>query len=139
MRPLSNPSETSLLPTAKLRTIISNIVLPRYQDTGRLRGYCLLTFKDAESKLKAKERNKQILDGRYLDITEPVRKQKITDADIKDMRRKITDDMRTVFVKNLPYDCTENEVGDFFGSCGKILNVRFVFNSVSGKFKGWGH
>jgi len=111
-------------------------VLPRYQDSGRLRGYCLLSFKDAESKLKAKERHKQILDGRYLEISEPLRKAKMTEADIRSMKRKITDDMRTVFVKNLPYDCTENEVGDYFGPCGKIENVRFVFNSVSGNFKG---
>lgn len=47
--------------------------------------------------------------------------------------------MKTIFVKNIPYDATENDLGDFFSSCGKIANVRFVFNSLNGKFKGFAY
>lgn len=36
---------------------------------------------------------------------------------------------KTLFIKNLPYDTTEDEVGDAFRSYGKIANVRFVYNS----------
>jgi RNA-binding proteins (RRM domain) len=40
-------------------------------------------------------------------------------------------------VKNLPYDITEDEVGDFFRSCGQINNVRFVYNQTKSHFKGY--
>ncbi len=123
----------------KSRNLTRVLVLPRYQDTGRLRGYCLVTFKDAAAKEKSKEMHKQVLDGRYLEISEPTKKAGISEDEIREMRKKITEDMRTIFVKNLPYDCTENEVGDFFRPCGKIANVRFVFNSVHGNFKGLGN
>lgn len=45
--------------------------------------------------------------------------------------------MKTVFVKNLPWDLKEEELGDFFHPCGKIENVRFVYNSSNGNFKGF--
>jgi RNA recognition motif-containing protein len=43
----------------------------------------------------------------------------------------------TIFVKNLPYDCTEDEVGDFFAKFGKIENVRFAIHPVLKHFKGY--
>lgn len=39
----------------------------------------------------------------------------------------------------MPYDCTEDEVGDFFAECGKINNVRFSYNSSKNHFKGFGY
>ena len=43
----------------------------------------------------------------------------------------------SVFLKNLPYDITEDEVGDAFRHCGAIANVRLVYNSQKGHFKGY--
>lgn len=43
---------------------------------------------------------------------------------------------RVVFVKGLDYKMTENDVGDLFKDCGKIQNVRLVYNSQLGHFKG---
>ncbi len=33
---------------------------------------------------------------------------------------------RTVFVKNLPYDCTEEDVSESFMVCGKIAKVSVI-------------
>ena len=38
---------------------------------------------------------------------------------------------RTIFVKNLPYDVMEDEVGDRFRWCGVINGVRFAYNSAT--------
>lgn len=46
-------------------------------------------------------------------------------------------DCTTIFIKNLPYDSSEDEVGDLFRHCGKIENVRFVFHSQKKHFKGY--
>ena len=37
--------------------------------------------------------------------------------------------LNEIIVKNLPYDCTEDQLGDHFSDCGKIINVRFIKNS----------
>ena len=43
---------------------------------------------------------------------------------------------RTIFIKNLPYDCTEDEVGNLFKHCGKIESIRFAKNTLNKNFKG---
>lgn len=46
-------------------------------------------------------------------------------------------EINQIIVKNVPYDATEDQLGDFFTDCGKINNVRFIKNSVNNKFKGF--
>ena len=43
----------------------------------------------------------------------------------------------TAFIRNLPYESTEKEIGDKFRSCGKIKGIRMVYNSKNKKFKGF--
>lgn len=43
---------------------------------------------------------------------------------------------RTVFVKGFPYSINEDALGDAFRSCGEILNVRIVYNSINKNSKG---
>lgn len=45
---------------------------------------------------------------------------------------------RSIFVRNLPYDTTEDAFGDFLEKkCGKILNIRFIYHSKLQHFKGF--
>jgi len=41
--------------------------------------------------------------------------------------------MRRLFVKNLPYDATEAEVGNLFKACGKVREVRIPMNAGHSK------
>jgi len=43
---------------------------------------------------------------------------------------------RTIFIKNLPFDLNEQELGDKFTNCGEIKSIRFVYNSQHHHFKG---
>jgi len=45
----------------------------------------------------------------------------------------------TIFIKNLPYDVTEDEVGDKFKPCGDIKSIRFVYNTIHNHFKGFAY
>jgi RNA recognition motif-containing protein len=45
----------------------------------------------------------------------------------------------TIFVKNLPYELTADQIGDSFRPCGKISNVRMVYNTVTEQFKGFAY
>ncbi len=50
---------------------------------------------------------------------------------------KPPEDCHNVFVKGLPYQITEEKVGELFAPCGSIVAIRFVHNSVTKVFKGF--
>eukprot|EP00951_Prasinocladus_malaysianus_P048447 scaffold658656_cov36-Prasinocladus_malaysianus.AAC.1 len=45
----------------------------------------------------------------------------------------------TVFIKNLPYRITEDEMYEFFGDCGEVYAVRIATDRETGLAKGFGH
>ena len=55
-------------------------MLPRYQDSGRLRGYCLLTFRAAAGVENALKLDRAVLDGRYLEISAAQKKPVVKKA-----------------------------------------------------------
>lgn len=75
------------------------------------------------------------LRGRYIEVKEP-RGRKKPAQDFRSLRDKIKEGVKTIFVNNLPYDISEQEIGDCFYACGKIENIRMVYNSSRGHFKG---
>lgn len=111
---------------------IHQITLPKYQDTGRCLGYAHVEFtskKDFENGLK---KNKESLGGRYIDIAPSKGKNTKQVINKKDPPA----DCRTIFVGNLPYDVTEDQVGDRFRKFGEIEQVRFATNYKTKQFKG---
>jgi len=114
---------------------ITEMKLPRFQDSGRLLGYGHITFADEDARKKALELNNQKIGGRYIDIKP---------AKGENARQVVSnytgaDATKTIFVKNLPYDITEDEVGDLFRHCGAIDNVRLVYHPFHKHFKGFGY
>lgn len=75
------------------------------------------------------------LRGRYIEIKEPRGRKKAV-VDLHNLKSKIREGVRTIFVNNLPYNISEQEIGDHFRICGKIENIRMVYNSAKGHFKG---
>jgi RNA recognition motif-containing protein len=76
------------------------------------------------------------LRGRYIEVKEP-RGRKRNTNDLRSLKMKIKEGVRTIFVNNLPYNISEQEIGDYFRVCGKIENIRMVYNSSKGHFKGY--
>ena len=89
---------------------------------------------------KALKLNNKVLDNRYLEIS-MAEGRKLFDKQksLEEKKASITPETLTVFVKNLPYDATADEIGDFFRDCGKIRDVRLVYNSVNNNFKGFAY
>jgi len=50
---------------------------------------------------------------------------------------EVPENCNTIFIRNLPYDSTEEEVGNIFKPCGEISSIRFVYNSNLNHFKGF--
>ncbi|CAJ0578064.1 unnamed protein product, partial [Mesorhabditis spiculigera] len=44
----------------------------------------------------------------------------------------------SVYVGNLPYQTTENDLGNFFSQAGQVTNVRIVYDRETGRAKGFG-
>ncbi|KHN75713.1 Cleavage stimulation factor subunit 2 [Toxocara canis] len=45
---------------------------------------------------------------------------------------------RSIFVGNLPYSAREQDIADFFGQIGPVVNVRIVFDRETGRPRGFG-
>eukprot|EP00744_Colponema_vietnamica_P021517 GILI01030762.1.p1 GENE.GILI01030762.1~~GILI01030762.1.p1 ORF type:complete len:291 (-),score=63.28 GILI01030762.1:43-915(-) len=115
---------------------ITSIRLPQYRDTGRCLGYAHVEFSDESALKEALKLNGQRLGGRYLDI------QASRDKDVKQTavnKNAVPTGCRTVFVKQISYHATEDDIGDAFSWCGKVKSVRMVMDPVKGHFKGFAY
>jgi len=128
--------------------------LPKWQDTGRLRGFGHIVFRSKESRQKALTD----LDGlhmgkRYLTIRPPNDPKPGTTmgtiaagaggdgAVPAPAPREQPDGCNTVFIRNLPYDATEDDIKETFRPCGKIVDggVRLARNYSTRESKGFGY
>ena len=44
----------------------------------------------------------------------------------------------SVYVGNIPYQTTEDDLGQFFSQAGQVTNVRLVYDRETGRPKGFG-
>ncbi|CAD8117352.1 unnamed protein product [Paramecium sonneborni] len=111
---------------------ILSIKLPRYQDSNRLLGYGHITFNDQDAVQKALALNGSQIGSRYIDVKEA--------KGIQSQKPSVPPpDCLTIFVKNLSYDLNADQIGDSFRPCGKVANVRMVYNTVTKNFKGFAY
>lgn len=118
---------------------IERVNLPKYQDSERNIGYCHVRFDSKDGRRKAMRLDGKYLNHRYLKI-EKAKGHKAISKFFCNLEKRVDPeevDSVTIFVKNLPYDSNEDEIGDFFSQCGKIQQIRMVYNSVHEHFKGY--
>lgn len=116
---------------------IELIKLPKYQDSGRNIGYAHIYYTKDESASKALELDNCTMGKRYLNVSLANKNSEQLNKSEKINPNDVPIDCLTAFIRNLPYETTEKEVGDKFRSCGKIKDIRFVYNSKNKKFKGF--
>ena len=116
---------------------IEIIKLPKYQDSGRNIGYCHIYYSSSESASKALELDNYTIGKRYLSVSLANKNYEELNKSEKINPNDVPIECITAFIRNLPYDTTEKDVGDKFRSCGKIKAIRFVYNSQNKKFKGF--
>jgi len=116
---------------------IDIIKLPKYQDSGRNIGYCHIYYSSPKSASKALELDNYTIGKRYINVSLANKSSDQLNKTEKINPNDVPVDCITAFIRNLPYESTEKEVGDKFRSCGKIKAIRFVYNSQTKKFKGF--
>ena len=80
-----------------------------FQDSGRCRGYCFITFSSHEEAEKALSKDKQHIGNRYIDVALST----ASDEDTPKIGGKdvvVPIDCHCIFVKGIPYDTTEEQV-----------------------------
>ena len=115
---------------------ITDIRLPRWQDSGRARGYCHVDLESAEALEKALALDRSDFGKRYL---------RIKKANARSSPSQAAPDgsppegCTTLFVKNLPYETDEDTVEEAFVRFGEVASVRLARWNHTGKLKGFGY
>ena len=124
---------------------IVQIRLPTWHDSSRLLGYGHILFSNAASRKKALELDGTYLKNRYIKVQEPLTPkvlQKSVHSEEGSSSNKVIKapaGCKTVFVKNLPYDATENDVIESLRVCGPINKVRLAVWGHTEQLKGFGY
>ena len=123
---------------------ILQLRLPVWQDSGRLRGFGHVVFASKETRTRAlsSEVNGKELGGRYITVKEANAPRAGTTIGAALGGRPVREQpkgCKTVFVRNLPYTATEEQILEAFRVCGKILDggVRIARNHMTGQSKGF--
>ena len=88
-----------------------------------------MLFKTKEAFDKAIGMNKQKMGARYLDIQPSAGKSGSQGPqDNQSIAESMPEDCKTLFVKNLPYEFKEDDIGDRFRPFGEIAEIRVGYN-----------
>ena len=101
-----------------------------------LRGKAFVKFSTQESQEKALALDQTDMNGRPLRIETPKnRMQFAQDRSDKTARHKWDqDDVFEAFIGNVSFDSTEQELNEFFGQCGNLINVKLLRGKAFVKF-----
>ena len=91
-------------------------------------GYAHVTFTKKEAYERALKKSGKELGGRYLDIKEAAGVSRPDPTMAKDMAESMPADCKTLFVKGLPYEFKEDDIGDRFRRFGEIKAIRIAYN-----------
>lgn len=119
---------------------VKEVRMPRYQDSGKPRGYAHVVFDNAGSIPKALELDGKYLFGRYLTVR-VAETPRTVELALKEKAsvKKAVKGCRTIYIKQLPYDVEEPAIRAALASCGTITSVRLPVWNHTKKLKGFGY
>ena len=128
-----------------------------FQDINE-RPFAIIVFADAESANKAKEEmndkklNKSDENSLYVDLLQKKsERRRMLTTKIGDINNKLNQEFKNcnLYVKNLPYDLTEEKLKEIFSKCGEVKSVKIdkylLQTKINGQFveketsKGFGY
>ncbi|RLN87357.1 hypothetical protein BBJ28_00001439 [Nothophytophthora sp. Chile5] len=121
---------------------VREVRMPRYQDSGKPRGYAHVVFEDEAALEKALKLDGKYLFSRYLSVRRaeaPRSAELALKEQSQNATKKAVKGCRTVFIKQLPYDVEEDAVRAALASCGTVTSVRLPFWNHTKKLKGFGY
>eukprot|EP01038_Epipyxis_sp_PR26KG_P011291 gene11291-15148_t len=130
---------------------IISIRLPKWHDSGNLKGYGHIEFKNSKCASQALELTGQYLGNRYVTVDRPMQprilqsvpetntsSKVISEENLRKLKNK-PPGCRKIFIKNLPYDITEEKIKNSFMIYGPITNIRLASWGHTNNKKGFGY
>ncbi|KAM4616129.1 putative RNA-binding protein 19 [Polymixia lowei] len=120
-------------------------------ESGNRTGYVYVDLHSDEQVEKALKKNNDYMGGRYIEVfrvntckDKAWRDKREKEID-RDFTRKLKDDEEEedvaesgrLFIRNLPYTCTEQEIKDLFSKHGPLSEVLFPIDNLTKKSKGF--
>lgn len=105
---------------------IEELKFPTFPDSGRSRGYAFIIYSDPDSAEKSFEANGTILGDRQLIVQKAIEKDPFSGT------------TREIFVGNLSFDATEDDIKAYFEKYGSVIEVRLPLNNMN-KPKGFAY
>jgi len=106
--------------------------------TGKFRGAGFLTFKDPETANKSLALNGTELLGRQMKIELSKPNNRAGDRPRGETPTKPAEPTNTIFLGNLPFDVTEDDIHALFKESGTVKDIRWLNDKNTGEFKGCG-
>lgn len=118
-------------------------------ESGDRTGYVYVDLRSEEDVQKALKKNKDYIGGRYIEVfsidstgSKNKRKPKEIDRNFsrtlkEDEEEEDVSESGRLFVRNLPYTCTEEEIKELFSKHGPLSEVLFPIDTLTKKPKGF--
>ncbi|KAL5716909.1 hypothetical protein ACHQM5_010013 [Ranunculus cassubicifolius] len=108
-----------------------------FPDTGKFKGIAMITFKTEAAAKRALALDGADMGGLFLKI-QPYKASRVPISKSADFAPKIIEGYNRVYVGNLSWDITEDDLRKFFSDC-KVSSIRFGEDKLTGEFRGFAH
>jgi len=123
---------------------IEEITIPTIYTSGRPKGFAFVRFADQKGRDEALTLNQTNMLNRTIGVR--INKGRAIKTSSRDYNRTRHDGLSekperctTIFVGNLPWDTTEDDLQEQFEDCGKITSARIVKQTYTGRSRGFGY
>ena len=115
------------------------VSMPRNKNTGQFRGFAfvdLATEEELETAVSVLDNSD--LNGRLLRVSKSLPKDQLEKKQpVRAERPELQDGYKRVYVGNLPFDCTKEEVAELYSEYGEVNEVFFPRNAETGTGRGF--
>ncbi len=124
---------------------IDNIFMFTFEDTGKPRGMAKVKFDTPEAAGKAVGMNGQDVGGRYIGVELNREKDRSAGGGFgaaspgRGGAASANEPTATLFMGNLSFTVTEDDIRGAFDGCGDIISVRIATDKETGAPRGFGH
>ncbi|XWS07800.1 hypothetical protein CRYUN_Cryun41cG0021900 [Craigia yunnanensis] len=107
----------------------------KFPDTGKFRGIAIISFETEAAAKEALALDRAEMGGMQLTI-QPYKSTRVNKA--TDFAPKMVEGYNRIYVGNLSWDITENDLKKLFSDCS-VSSIRFGMDKETGEFRGYAH
>ncbi|CAL1374453.1 unnamed protein product [Linum trigynum] len=115
---------------------ITEVDCMKFPDSGKFRGIAIINFKTDAAAKRSLDLDGADMGGFYLKVK--MYKTTTRQTKVPDFVPQIVKGYNRIYVGNLPWDITEENLRKFFSDCS-ISSIRFGMDKETGEFRGYGH